>query len=191
MPYFVIFDPLNFLIFDQFKMKKLTKLETERLILTPMKMEDADLILKLYNAPNFIKFIGDRNIKTIQDAENYIKNKFLPQIERLGYGNYLITTKVDQKKIGGVGIFEREGLEVQDIGFSFLPEFEGKGFGFEAASKLLETAFENFNLKNIAAITSKENIASQKLIEKLGLKYLKTVKLPNEEEELLYYQMEI
>ena len=170
-------------------MEKPTTLETERLILTPMTIEDADLILELYNSPNFIKFIGNRNIKTLQDAENYIYSKFLPQIERLGYGNYLIRTKPDQKKIGGVGIFQREGLEVQDIGFSFLPDFEGKGYGFEAASNLMENAFENFNLKKIAAITSKENIASQKLIKKLGLKYLKNVNLPDDEEELWYYEM--
>ena len=167
-----------------------TIFETERLTLNPMSIDDAELIFELYNSPNFIKYIGDRNIKTLEDAEDYIKNKFLPQIERLGYGNYLITRKEDGKKIGGVGIFERDGLEVHDIGFSFLPEFEGKGYGFESASKLLEIGFKEFGLKKISAITTKENISSQKLIEKLGLKFQKTVRLPDDEEELLYYEME-
>lgn len=165
-------------------------IETERLILQPMNIDDSDLILELYNAPNFIKFIGDRNIKTLQNAENYIAAKFLPQIEKLGYGNYLIKRKSDHKKIGGVGIFEREGMDVKDIGFSFLPDFEGKGYGFEAAAKLLETAYEQFGCTKISAITSKENTASQKLIKKLGLTYLKTVQLPDETEELLYYEIE-
>lgn len=164
-------------------------IETERLLLQPMRIEDADLIFELYNTANFIRFIGDRNIKTIEDAENYIKTKFLPQIEKFGYGNFLIIQKSDQKKIGGVGIFHRDGLDVQDIGFSFLPEFEGKGYGFEAASKLLEMAFSEFGLKKISAITTNENISSQKLIEKLGLKYLKMIRLPEDEEELRYYEI--
>ena len=102
-------------------------LETERLSLQPMQIEDADLILKLYNSPHFIEFIGDRNLKSLADAEHYIQSKFLPQFERLGYGNFLIKLKDDGTKIGGVGIFQREGLAIHDIGFSFLPEFEGKG----------------------------------------------------------------
>ncbi|MDQ0475986.1 GNAT family N-acetyltransferase [Chryseobacterium sp. MDT2-18] len=164
--------------------------ETERLLLKPMSTDDSEFIFELYNSPNFIKFIGDRNIKSVKDAENYIIAKFLPQAERLGYGNYLIMLKATGQKIGSVGIFEREGLEVHDIGFSFLPEFEGKGYGFEAARQLLETAFSEFGLKKISAITSKENIASQKLIEKLGLQYQSTVRLPDDEVELLYYELD-
>lgn len=165
-------------------------IETERLLLKPMSTDDSQLIFELYNSPNFIRFIGDRNIKTVDDAENYIKNKFLPQIEKLGYGNYLISRKEDGKKIGSVGIFERDGLDVHDIGFSFLPEFEGKGYGYESASKLMEVGFKEFGLKKISAITTKENISSQKLIEKLGLKFQKMVSLPNDEEELRYYEIE-
>lgn len=165
-------------------------IETERLLLEPMSTDDSQFIFELYNSPNFIRFIGDRNIKTIADAENYIRNRFLPQIEKLGYGNYLITKKEDGKKIGSVGIFERDGLEVHDVGFSFLPEFEGKGYGYEAASKLMEVGFKEFGLKKISAITTKENISSQKLIEKLGLKFQKMVSLPNDEEELMYYEVE-
>lgn len=171
-------------------MQKPVSLETDRLFLKPMSIDEADFILELYNSPNFIRFIGDRNIKSIQDAEQYILSKFLPQFERLGYGNFLIQLKSTGQKIGGVGIFEREGLEVQDIGFSFLPEFEGKGYGFEASSKLMETVFRDFGLNKISAITTNENIASQKLIEKLGLKYVKMIRLPDDEEELRYYEIE-
>lgn len=171
-------------------MKNIPNIETERLMLKPMSIEDADLIFELYNSPRFIEFIGDRNIRTSQDAENYITEKFLPQLEKSGYGNYLIVTKSDQQKIGAVGIFNRDGLDVQDIGFSFLPEFEGKGYGFEAASKLLEIAFSDFGCTKISAITSKENIASQNLIKKLGLTYRKKVQLPGEDVELLYFDID-
>ena len=81
-------------------------------------------------------------------------------------------------------------MEVQDIGFSFLPEFEGKGYGFEASKKLLETSFSAFGLKKISAITSQENRASRKLIKKLGFTYRSTVQLLGDKEELRYYEIE-
>ncbi|WP_376751217.1 GNAT family N-acetyltransferase [Kaistella carnis] len=84
-----------------------------------------------------------------------------------GYWNFLIRLKSGDTKIGSIGIFVREGLEIHGIGFSFLPDFEGKGFGFEVASKLLETSFSELELKKISAITTKENVGSQKLIIKL------------------------
>ncbi|MCW3167751.1 GNAT family N-acetyltransferase [Chryseobacterium sp. 09-1422] len=164
--------------------------ETERLIIRPMSLEDADLILELYNMPNFIKFIGDRNIRTLEDAENYIQSKFLPQFEKLGFGNYLIVLKEGNQKIGGVGIFEREGLDIVDIGFSVLEKFEGKGYMFEAAQKVKSIGMNDFGLKKVSAITTKDNISSQKLIERLGLRFQKYVTLPNEVEELMYYETE-
>ena len=169
-------------------MQKSSILETDRLILQPVKMEDAAFILQLYNSPNFIKFIGDRNLRTIEDAENYIKEKFLPHVDKHGFGSFVILRKSDNKKIGNVGIYVRDGLNAPDIGFSFLPEFEGKGYGFEASKKLMEIAFSEFDLKKISAITTKENIASQKLIEKLGLKFQSIVQLPDDPEDLLYYE---
>lgn len=164
--------------------------ETERLIIRPMSLDDKEFIFELYNRPKFIKYIGDRKLKTISDAENYIKNRFLPQIEKLGFGNYLVLTKEGNHKIGGVGIFEREGLDVVDIGFSLLEEFEGKGYAYEAAIKVKSIGMDDFGLKKISAITSKDNFSSQKLIEKLGLKFQHYVTLPNEDEELMYYETE-
>lgn len=164
--------------------------ETERLIIRPMSLDDADLILELYNMPNFIKFIGNRNIHSLADAKNYIKAKFLPQFEKLGFGNYLIELKEGNIKIGGVGIFEREGLDIVDIGFSVLERFEGKGYMFEASQKVKSIGMDDFGLNKISAITSKDNFSSQKLIERLGLKFQKYVTLPNENEELMYYETE-
>lgn len=165
-------------------------IETDRLILIPVSVEDADFICELYNSENFIEFIGDKNIRSVDDARDYIQKRFLPQIEKLGFGNYIIIHKDGNEKIGSVGVFERDGLDVHDIGFSFLPEYEGKGYGFEAASALLHVAFKEFGLQKISAITSNANISSQRLIEKLGLKYLKNIRLPNGEEELRYYEID-
>lgn len=162
--------------------------ETERLTMKLADSEDADFFLELYNMPSFIKHIGDRNIRTKEDAEQYIKTKFRPHIEKLGYGNYVVIHKELNQKIGAVGVFVRDGIEVPDIGFSFFPDFEGKGFAYESASKLKELVAKNFGLTKISAMTTDENTSSQKLIERLGLKFQKYVIFPDDNEELRYYE---
>lgn len=166
----------------------LHQFETERLILRLISLDDAQLIFDLYNMPSFIKFIGNRHITSLEAAENYIENRFFPQIEKLGYGNYAVILKEGNVKIGAVGIFEREGLDVADIGFSVLEAFEGKGLMFEASKKIKDEVMQNFGLKKISAITTKDNISSQKLIQKLGLEFKKFVTLPNDKEELMYFE---
>lgn len=162
--------------------------ETDRLILKPAEEQDADFFLELYNMPSFIQYIGDRNLRTKEDAENYITSRFIPQIEKLGFGNYVVILKEDHTKIGAVGIFEREGLDVLDIGFSFLEKYEGKGYAYESANKLKELAATDFGVHKISAITTKDNFSSQKLIERLGLKFQKMVTIPEDVVELMYYE---
>lgn len=162
--------------------------ETERLILKPADLEDADFFLELYNLPSFIKHIGDRNLRTKEDAENYISNRFLPQIEKLGFGNYVVIHKELNKKIGAVGVFVREGIDVPDIGFSFFPDFEGKGYAYESAINLMEIVKTEFGIEKLSAMTSDENISSQRLIERLGLQFKKYVIFPDDNEELRYYE---
>ena len=170
---------------------KYTSFETERLILEPVSESDSEFIFELLNTPKWLKYIGDRNIKTVEDAKDYIKKKMIPQLERLGYSNYTLIRKQDNQKIGTCGLYDREGLDGIDIGFAFLPEYEKKGFAFESSNKLKEVAFSEFDIKIISAITTKDNVSSQKLLEKLGLKFIKTTKIPNDDEELLLYKIEI
>ena len=113
----------------------------------------------------------------------------LPQLIRLGYSTYTLLRKVDNCKIGTCGLYGRDGLEGLDIGFALLPEYEMKGYAFESANKLKNVAFNEFGLTEIYAITEKDNISSQKLLEKLGLKLNGTTKLPDDKEELLLYKM--
>lgn len=163
--------------------------ETERLILRPTSKDDANFILQLLNTPKWIEFIGDRNVKTIEDAKAYINTKITSQLKRLGFANYTLIRKEDNQKIGSCGLYDREGLEDIDIGFAFLPDYEKQGYAFEAANRLKNAAFEEFNIKTICAITTKENFSSQKLLEKLGLKPTGTTQLPNDNEELLVYKI--
>ena len=161
--------------------------ETERLSIRPTGIEDAAFVLALLNTPKWHKYIGDRKVHTQDQAIAYIENRMLSQLERLGYGNYTVIRKGDVTKIGTVGLFDREGLEGVDVGFAFLPEFEGKGYAFEASNKLMTIAKNDFGLETINAITVKENLSSQKLLEKLGLRFEKLINLPSDPEELLFY----
>jgi len=172
-------------------MSKYQIFETERLILKPTSEEDIDFIFELLNSPKWIEYIGDINIKTIENAREYIETKMLPQLKRLGYSNYTLIRKSDNCKIGTCGLYDRNGLEGIDIGFAFLPEYERIGYAFESANKLKDVALNVFGLTEINAITTKDNISSQKLLGKLGMKLNGTTKLPNDNEELLLYKIEI
>ena len=170
-------------------MKKFNSYETEHLLLKPTSTEDAGFILKLLNSPKWIEFIGDRNIHTEEEAKQYILEKMTPQLVKMGFSNYTVIRKKDTVKMGTCGLYDREGVEGVDIGFAFLPEFENKGYGFEAANKIKQVGFSVFKLAKIQAITTKENLASQKLIEKLGLTFKKFTKIPNDIEELMLYEI--
>lgn len=138
--------------------------ETERLLLKPMSKEDASFLLELLNLPKRIKYIGDRNVYTIKEAETYIKHKMTPQLKKLGFSSYTVIRKTDNAKVGSSGLYDREGLEGIDLGFAFLPLYEKMGYAFESANKLKDLAFNQFNLKHISAITTSENKDSQKLL---------------------------
>jgi ribosomal-protein-alanine N-acetyltransferase len=161
--------------------------ETERLILRPTNEEDAKFFYELLNSPNWLKYIGDRKVYSIEAAQKYITEKILPQLESLGYANYTVIRKLDNNKIGTCGLYDREGMEGIDIGFAFLPEYEKQGYAFEAANKVKQAGIEEFNITEIKAITTKDNLASQKLLKKLGLIFVKHFTLPDDGEELLLY----
>ena len=163
--------------------------ETERLVLRPASLEDAAFTLALLNSPKWLQFIGDRKVYTLTEAEGYIQERMMPQLERLGYGNFMVVRKEDNVLIGCCGLYDREGLDGVDIGFAFLPENEGKGYAFEAAQKVKEAAFGVLGLSKIGAITIEANTGSRKLLEKLGLEFIKNIRLENDPEELMYYEI--
>ena len=169
--------------------KKYKSFKTKRLQIRPVSEEDAAFILALVNTPKWIIYIGDRNVHTVNDAREYIKQRMLPQLEKLGYGNYTVIRKSDGVKIGTCGLYDRDGLNGIDIGFAFLPQYEKHGYAYESVSKLLEVAIRDFKINRISAITTKENKASQKLLVKMGLSYIKKVTIPDDSKKLLLYQL--
>ncbi|HEY0029260.1 MAG TPA: GNAT family N-acetyltransferase [Bacteroidia bacterium] len=161
--------------------------ETERLVLQHLQPDDAAFILMLLNTPSWRRFIGDRGIRTEAQARQYIIAKLMKSYESPGFGFYLTKLKEGDVSIGICGIVKRESLEDVDIGFAFLPEYEGKGYGYESAAAVLKYAKEKFNLDRIAAITNKDNERSIRLLQKLGLRFEKMILLPNETEEIMFF----
>lgn len=163
---------------------------TSRLHLRPTNVEDADFVLRLMNSPKWLQYIGDRKVKSEEDARQYIKDRMLPQLERLGYSNFTVIRKEDGAKLGSCGLYDREGLEGVDLGFAFLPEYEGKGYAYEAARMIKDASSANFNIKKLKAITMEANLSSRKLLEKLDFEFKQLVKLPHDPEELMLYTFE-
>ena len=140
-------------------------LETERLYLKPTDKKDAAFILNLVNTPTWIKYIGDKNVNSKKDAEDYIEEKYLKQQERIGFSNFTVILKSNCKKIGVCGLYDRKGIEGLDVGFALLPKYEGQGFAFESATKIIEMGRAHLGIQKIKAITTKDNISSQRLLE--------------------------
>ena len=164
--------------------------QSERLIIRPTLEQDAELIYQLMNSPKFIKYVGDRQLYSLKDAEKYIQDKMLPQLHSVGYSNYSLINKKNGAKIGICGLYDREGLDGIDIGFGILAPYEGLGYAFESSSRIIKAGFEELEISEIKAITNKENISSQCLLVKLGFNLKGTIMLANENDELLLYKIE-
>ena len=159
-------------------------LETDRLVLRWLAVEDAEFILQLLNEPSFLRFVGDKGVRTIDDAREYILNGPLKSYERFGFGLYLTELKEPRLPIGICGLLKRDSLENVDGGFAFLPQCWRQGDAFESASAVMAHGRDVFGLDRIVAITSPENEGSIKVLEKLGLKFERTTKLSEDAPEV-------
>jgi RimJ/RimL family protein N-acetyltransferase len=153
------------------KKPPLIVLETDRLVLRRLTLNDAPFILELLNEPSFLRFIGDRGVKDLQSARQYLLKGPIASYEKFGFGLYLAFLKESGDPIGMCGLLKRETLPDVDLGFAFLPAYWRKGFAFESASAVLDHGRRAFGLKRIVAITSPDNLASIGVLEKVGLKF--------------------
>jgi [ribosomal protein S5]-alanine N-acetyltransferase len=166
-------------------------LKTERLILRKLTFDDSSFIVKLLNSPGWLRYIGDRGVKTEEDAKVYLQNGPLLSYEENGFGLYLVGLLESGNPIGMCGILKRDSLEHPDLGFAFLPEFIGKGYAYEAANAVVQYAGEQLGIKTLLAITLPENATSIKLLEKVGMKYNGEVKSPDGKDSLNLYKLEL
>ena len=162
----------------------MTVLETDRLTLRRLNTDDAEFILELLNDPSFIRFIGDKQVRTLEDARNYILNGPVASYETFGFGLYATELKDARSPIGISGILKRDTLPHPDIGFAFLPAYWNKGYAFEAAAAVMTYARDQLGLEQILAITSPDNEASAKLLSKIGFRFERAVRLTEDASEV-------
>jgi RimJ/RimL family protein N-acetyltransferase len=143
-------------------------LSTERLILQEATLKDAAFILALVNSPSWLAFIGDRGIKTLVAAKNYIQKSLIGSYNQNGFGLYRVSLKASGEPIGICGFLQRDYLDYPDLGFATLPKYEGKGYTYEAAKACVAYAKSQLNFTTILAVTTAENTKSKNLLTKLA-----------------------
>lgn len=165
--------------------------ETERLILRRLSVKDAEFILELLNDPSFLRFIGDKGVRTLDDARAYVLNGPVQSYQTVGFGLYLAALKDSSAPIGICGLLKRDALEDVDIGFAFLPGYRGKGYAIEAARATLGHGKDGFGLSRIVAITNPDNEASIGLLKKLGFRFERITKLADDAPQVKLFAVDI
>lgn len=159
-------------------------LETERLVQRRLTIDDAKFILTLVNEPSFLRYIGDKKVRNIEDARQYILNGPIASYEKNGFGLYLVALREPLTPIGICGLLKREELADVDIGFAFLPDFWGQGFAYEAATAVMNYARRTLKLQRVVAITNSDNESSIKLLERLGFSFERLITLAKDGDEV-------
>lgn len=147
------------------------RIGTERLVLTALADRDAAFMLELLNEPSFLRYIGDRGVRTIDDARRYLREGPVASYERHGFGLLRVGLKADDTPIGICGILRRDTLPEPDLGFSLLPAWWSQGYAREAADAVLRHARVVLRLGRILAITSPDNGPSIRLLDQLGFRF--------------------
>lgn len=166
----------------------MTALETDRLLLRRFNVDDALFILTLLNEPSFLRYIGDKKVRNLETARQYILNGPIASYERHGFGLCLVELRELHTPIGMCGLLKREELSEPDIGFALLPDFWTKGFAFEAATAVLQDARERLGIQRVLAITSLDNDASIRLLERLGFSFQRVITLSATGEQVKLFQ---
>jgi RimJ/RimL family protein N-acetyltransferase len=158
-----------------------TVLETARLALREFDAHDAEFVLRLVNEPSFLRYIGDRGVRTLDDARKYIADGPVAGYARDGHGLMRVERKSDGASLGMCGLLKRDALPEPDIGFSFFPEYWSQGYALEAASAVIRHARDTLAIGRILAITTRDNASSMRLLDKLGFRFERMIALGTEE----------
>ena len=165
----------------------MTIIETTRLELDEMTPGDAEFILQLLNDPAFIHNVGDRGVYSIDGAKTYIRDRLIAHYREHGYGLYKVILKEIGQPVGMSGLVKRDFYDDPDVGFAFLAQYRSRGYAFESTAAVLQHARQELGLERIIAVTTAENRASIRLLEKIGLSFEKTVLWPEDDCELSLY----
>lgn len=167
-------------------MKEIT---TARLSLSAFLHEDAPFIIELLNSPGWLRFIGDRQVKSTVDAIAYLDNGPLKSYQEHGFGIMRVALRATGEPIGMCGLLKREDLDTPDIGFAFFSRYEGQGFAHEAASSVIQHARTELGLTRLSAIVQPDNTRSVTLLKKLGFQFEKAILFGPKREALDLYRL--
>ena len=170
--------------------RPLPVIETPRLTLHRLTTDDADFVLELLNEPSFLRYIGDKGVRTREDAGRYILAGPVASYDRFGFGLYRVERKDSGEPIGICGLLKRDSLEDVDVGFAFLPRFWSNGFAWESAAAVLAHGRRTWGLKRVVALTSPDNEASIRLLAKLGFRFERMARLSQETPEVRVFAVE-
>ena len=164
--------------------------ETDRLVVRRLNLDDAGFMLDLLNQPSFLHFIGDRGVRTLEDARTYIEDRAIAGYEKNGLGPFGVELKASGDLIGISSLLKRDELKDVDVGFAFLPEFWRRGFAVESGIAALDFGFSELGLERIIAVTQKDNVGSIKTLEKMGMTFERMVRLEDDPLDLQLYSIE-
>jgi RimJ/RimL family protein N-acetyltransferase len=166
-------------------------LRTPRLDLRKMSDNDAGFIIELLNDADFVRYIGDKGVRTVEDAVKYLETGPIASYQRFGFGLYLVELRETAEPIGMCGLLKRDTLEDVDIGFAYLPRHRARGYAVEAASAVMQHARASLGLGRIVAITSQDNEGSARVLKKVGFKYERLIRQPHDENDLKLFASEV
>lgn len=169
------------LLHKGFCAKKMIVITTKRLILREFETSDSDFIIKLLNTEGWLRYIGDRYVKDLKQALEFIEGRLRPSYVEHGFGFYVVELKSTKECLGMCGLVKRDGLENVDIGYAFLPENFGKGYAYESSLAVVEFAKNKLGLKALDSITMSTNKPSIKLLERLEFSFEKNIVMKDEE----------
>ena len=172
------------------EMTRIPLLETERLGLFHLTLDDDEFILELLNDPAFVRFIGDRGVKSLADAKKYLEMGPLSSYQNFGFGLWLVRLKSSEDALGICGLVKRDALPNIDIGYAFLERFWGKGYASEAALAVRDYALLSLDIKRLVAVVDPENAGSIKVLEKIGLRFERLVRLNSDGIELKLFAIQ-
>jgi RimJ/RimL family protein N-acetyltransferase len=163
------------------------RLDTPRLYLRRLGLDDADLLLAIWNDAAFVRNVGDRGVRTLEQAREALRSGAFRLYADYGFGPYAMVRKSDASRVGICGLFKRDNLDDPDIGFALLPEYCRQGLAAEAALAVLDHARNDLCLERLAGIVSPGNAGSIRLLEKLGLTFSRMITMPGDEHEVCLY----
>jgi RimJ/RimL family protein N-acetyltransferase len=165
-------------------------LETERTVLRRLVPDDAAFMLGLLNDPDWIRFIGDRGVRSVEGAREYLAGGPIAMYDREGFGLYMVERKSDMLPIGICGLIRRPSLDDVDLGFAFMPPHRGRGYGVESARAVVGHGRDVLGLKRIVAITSADNHDSMTLLQRVGFRFERMIRMADADDDVTLFGLD-